>query len=390
MVHTKQLFRRQPDYTSGNIHQESIEYQNIIIMDIKHFFCLWLFFLSIHISQSNYDQSKNDWDYGNHETKIKRWPEICQSGKKQSPINIDTSKVQEETNVDPFVLSGYKKRIYGEMSVLQNNGHTIKFGFNTKEHTTSLTPSIQGGGMIARKYYFLQAHLHWGATNYQGSEHTINNEHTPLELHMVHWNADLGYSVGYNVEEALATGSYDVLAVLSVQFKIGNKNKNLDSFFRSVDKVTKQGSKGTITNGVKLHDFLPQNKDAFYRYNGSLTTPGCEEIVVWTIFKEQIEISQDQMDVLREVTYKHSHHMDFEADLSNNYRPTQNLNGRTVLDVSKNGYQVKKEPSVAIAGWGSGYQDSSSTADKDIAGTNLLITLETLGILFHFRYNIFT
>jgi len=34
-----------------------------------------------------------------------------------------------------------------------------------------------------------------------------------------------------------------------------------------------------------LKKVLPQNTNEFYRYNGSLTTPNCQEIVVWTIFK---------------------------------------------------------------------------------------------------------
>ncbi len=31
----------------------------------------------------------------------------------------------------------------------------------------------------------------------------------------------------------------------------------------------------------------------YYRYNGSLTTPPCDEAVVWTIFKDPIRISRE-------------------------------------------------------------------------------------------------
>ena len=45
----------------------------------------------------------------------------------------------------------------------------------------------------------------------------------------------------------------------------------------------------------KLKPTLPETVGKFFRYSGSLTTPGCNEVVTWTVFKDSVKISEDQV-----------------------------------------------------------------------------------------------
>lgn len=45
---------------------------------------------------------------------------------------------------------------------------------------------------------------------------------------------------------------------------------------------------------ISINDLLMDvDMTKYYRYNGSLTTPGCDEVVVWTVFQQPIRISKD-------------------------------------------------------------------------------------------------
>ena len=59
-------------------------------------------------------------------------------------------------------------------------------------------------------------------------------------------------------------------------------------------------------------------------YEGSLTTPGCYEVVEWNNFLTPLKVSKAQLAQFRMLDDSDS------KDIVDNYRPPQPLNGRTV------------------------------------------------------------
>ena len=59
-------------------------------------------------------------------------------------------------------------------------------------------------------------------------------------------------------------------------------------------------------------------------YDGSLTTPGCNEVVEWINFLTPLKISRAQLQQLRMLDD------DKMKDIVDNFRPPQPLNGRPV------------------------------------------------------------
>jgi carbonic anhydrase len=111
-----------------------------------------------------------------------------------------------------------------------------------------------------------------------------------LELHMVHH--DKRY-------ESLARAAQEKngIAVIGILFHVTTTAHPIVEKFLENSQTVFGAAGKNITYGEKLllSEWLPKNKKTFFRYEGSLTTPGCGEAVVWTVFEQSIGISVAQV-----------------------------------------------------------------------------------------------
>lgn len=266
-------------------------------------------------------------------TDPEHWGGQCDTGRRQSPIDL-THKAAVRGDFSPFLFSNYMNPIRNAQ--LANTGHSGTFGLEYQSmqtdschpgsvtcNSSSLIPvqidnsdpsvTLYGGGLPG-KFVLDQMHFHWG------SEHTVNGVRYGLELHMVHHDARYK-----TLAEAAAVKN--AVAVLGVLFHVANQdNAHLDVVLETSDDIRDVAGKSAPLKGrLSPHNLLPRNRTAFFRYEGSLTTPTCAESVIWTVFTESLPVSLDQVELFKTIHDGAGH------ELVNNYRSLQPLNARALV-----------------------------------------------------------
>ncbi|XP_072949836.1 uncharacterized protein [Epargyreus clarus] len=211
------------------------------------------------------------------------WPgELCRTGgKRQSPIDIRSIDVIKDFS-GHFIKYGALKFMDYEQVLVSgfNNGHTVQF---STDGEVSMHPTVTGGP-LKHVYRLEQLHFHWL------SEHSIDGIKYPMEIHFVHVRSDL------TVTAALA--KRDGLAIVSVFCNIqadldDYQQEASDEIMRHIPNLLTTGDRvsGIILDMTKL---LSSNKESYFSYLGSLTSPECNEVVIWIIFDKPIYISDAQ------------------------------------------------------------------------------------------------
>ncbi|XP_072018509.1 uncharacterized protein [Amphiura filiformis] len=274
-------------------------------------------------------------------------------GTNQSPIDVNTAETVEQ-NFTPFVLRNYDSdgRAGNPRPVeMSNNGKTIKINLEGDY-------MMRGGG-LPNLYKAVQMHFHWGADWTKGSEHTVNGRSFPAELHIVHYDT-VRFTKFYD-----ALTKPEGLAVLGFFLKVGKHNTAWDTIINHLSNVRYVTNKYDYRpEPFRLDSLLPMTHlDKFYRYRGSLTTPGCYESVIWTVFDYPVELSKAQLAKFRTLTKLHAPPSQVrerlgggaerEEDLIlDNFRPVQRSNYRNVYQSFE--HQEQQRPGTGAGGGAGG------------------------------------
>lgn len=254
--------------------------------------------------------SRKHWTYEGP-TGVDHWAEKYPDcgGDSQSPVDIITADAEANSLLAAFRFSNFKT-VDGVQWDFTNNGHSAQVTYEQGDLRVS-------GGGLGSEYQVAQFHFHWGASDDIGSEHTIDSKQFPMEMHIVTYNRNYG-------DMSNATAFKDGLAVLGMFFQVADAdNADFSGLISALGNI-KAPETSTSPSPVPLDSLMPKDKGNFWRYSGSLTTPPCTEVVVWTLFENAIPISSAQLEAFRGLLNSDN------EPLVNNFRPVQNLNGRKI------------------------------------------------------------
>ncbi|KAL1789266.1 carbonic anhydrase 15 [Sigmodon hispidus] len=268
---------------------------------------------------------KGTWCYDSQDPKCgpTHWKDLAPAcgGPAQSPINIDLSLVQRDYTLEHFIFQGYDSAPLDPWT-LENDGHTVLLRVNSCQQSC---PVIQGAGLPSPGYRLLQLHFHWGSPGHKGSEHSLDEKRGSMEMHMVHMNTKY-----QSMREA--QGHRDGLAVLAVLLMEEDRdNTNFSAIVSGLKNLSSPGVSVNLTSTFPLASLLPSAAGLlrYYRYSGSLTTPGCEPVVLWTVFENTVPIGRAQVAQFQATPQIGPPGL-HPRPLMDNFRPQQPLGGRRI------------------------------------------------------------
>ncbi|XP_068082943.1 carbonic anhydrase 1-like [Anabrus simplex] len=234
------------------------------------------------------------------------------AGENQSPVNIVTRQVVAVNSDSCLVWSGYSCQ---PLSMRMSNecGTAVIRG----EWPSNLQPHITGGP-LEFSYEFHSMSFHWGPSDHDGSEHTIDYLSYPLELQMLHCKRGFRHPM-----DVVMVGAKDGIVILAFLFEItAVDNPYLDHIVNNLWRVASPSSCVPIPP-FPLDWLYAPFKHCYYTYNGSLTQPPCSEVVTWIIQSDPIAISSQQVAQFRRLHSK-------DGPIFYNSRPVQHMNCRHV------------------------------------------------------------
>lgn len=274
-----------------------------------------------------------NWDYSKNGD---NWECECKTGKEQSPINLPTTIDSVDSAFKPnfeylivdkqIIIDDSQIGIYkGDVLKVRIEGGLLKILHPNMGRV--VTPD--GSVYQAKEIQF-----------HSPSEHLIEGKRLDLEMEVVHYGITKG----------------DIYKKLVLSILFVSSPGSLNKFF---DKINVYDLPNPIDRYREIPDsiFIPyvffKSEDddmnimkpfSFYTYQGSMTTPPCEETVIHYVTSSPIPLSNTSITLMKEALrvpdmIDTKGNLKIDNNVYENYRNDQPLNGRAVFHYDFNKYE---------------------------------------------------
>jgi carbonic anhydrase len=217
----------------------------------------------------SYEGANGPADWGKNDPAAR----VCSLGDQQSPVDL-SGGIRAAL---PGLALNWPARRYE----ITNNGHTIQCNAEPGD-------SLQVGRV---RYELLQFHFH------TPSEHAVAGKRMAMEAHFVH------------------KGPEGALAVLGVLMQPGPSNA---AFKAIMAAAPIQPGRARLAKPIDIRSLVPAAPRRAWRYEGSLTTPPCSEVVSWFVLDRPVSVAENDIAAFRRI-------------YATNARPLQPLHRRFLL-----------------------------------------------------------
>jgi carbonic anhydrase len=280
---------------------------------------------------SNY--CNTNWDYNKNGD---NWECLCKDGKEQSPVDLPPKKMAVESEVKPNFEYVIADKIIpkNDAQVNVNKGDTLNViyedhSIKIKHPDMGRVVTPEGGIFVAKEIVF-----------HSPSEHLIDGKRQELEMQVIHY----GQTVG------------DIYKRVVLSFLFTSSPGSLNKFF---DKMNVYDLPNPLDKSRVIHDniFIPyvffksDEEDmnimkpfSFYTYNGSVTTPPCNEDVIIYVASDPIPLSNTSITLMKEALrvpdkIDSKGNIQIDNNVYENFRNVKPLNGRAVYLYDKDLYE---------------------------------------------------
>ncbi|XP_047120271.1 carbonic anhydrase 2-like [Schistocerca piceifrons] len=202
------------------------------------------------------------------------WPSGA-AGRRQSPVNVRSECVQQVDGCPPLLWPGYDV-LPCKLSLSNDGTAAVLCGCWGGR---SSAPALSGGPLGEGCWPFAWAEFHWGPSDDEGSEHTLDYCRYALELQVVHGPCE--------------GAQYEYVCVAVLFEAVMEDNPYMDPVVQALHQVRRPGC-CTQLLPFPLDWLSPPMEQSYLSYSGSLTRPPCSEGVLWILRPHPLTISSRQ------------------------------------------------------------------------------------------------